>query len=80
MNSVAVERHHHRSIVTHTAATYEQHTYTITCAPKGGATFVSSKAQDQETDNRTKFTVRLPCPVRYTQYPILYGRTWMAVL
>ena len=55
--------------------TYEQHTYTITCAPKGGTTFVSSKAQDQETDNRTKFTVRLPCPIGYTQCPILYGRT-----
>ena len=43
-------------------------------------TFVSSKAQDQETDNRTKFTVRLPCPIRYTQCPVLYSRTRMTVL
>ena len=72
INSFPVDRHHHYSIVTHTAThTYEQHIHGITCAPKGGGTLVSSKARDQETDTQDQVHRSYPLPVQVHAIPDL---------
>ena len=55
--------------------TYEQHTYIITCAPKGGTTFVSSKAQDQEIEKQDQVYRSFTVHPKVHTMPLWYGRT-----